>query len=128
MASSKLRFAATRASTRPDVTRKGGTARVRRGCRTARTSGRCGRSRSSSRGRRVARERRDDGVESGRNRKRPGTADTARARHQEVSPDATATLQPLEVAALAQREAVKNKAYRAFPLGQEAAPTCGRTV
>lgn len=63
---------------------------------------------------------RRDGVESGRNRKRPGTADTARARQQEVSPDATATLQPLQVAARVQREAVKNKAYRAFPLGQEA--------
>jgi site-specific recombinase XerC len=61
-----------------------------------------------------------DGVESGRNRKRPGAADTARARQQEVSPDATATLQPLQVAARVQREAVKNKAYRAFPLGQEA--------
>lgn len=61
-----------------------------------------------------------DEVESGRNRKRPGTADTARARQQEVSPDATATLQALQVAARVQREAVKNKAYRAFPLGQEA--------
>jgi site-specific recombinase XerC len=39
----------------------------------------------------------------------------------EVSPDATATLQPLQVAARLQRDAMKNKAYRAFPLGQEAA-------
>src|SRR5947199_9874262 len=37
-----------------------------------------------------------------------------------VSPDATPTLQALQLAARAQREAVKSKAYRAFPLGQEA--------
>jgi hypothetical protein len=37
-----------------------------------------------------------------------------------VSPDATATLQALQLAARVQREAVKDKAYRGFPLGQEA--------
>lgn len=41
-------------------------------------------------------------------------------RRQEVSPDATSTLQSLAWAARVQREAVKNKAYRAFPIGQEA--------
>lgn len=63
------------------------------------------------------------GVESGGNRKRPGDVVAPRGRHQEVSPDATATLQglqDLQIAARIQREAVKNKAYRAFPLGQEA--------
>jgi hypothetical protein len=50
----------------------------------------------------------------------PAAAGTPRARHQEVCPDATATLQALQLAARVQREAVKNKAYRAFPLGQEA--------
>jgi site-specific recombinase XerC len=59
-------------------------------------------------------------VGSGGTGKRPGDAEAPRGRHQEVSPDATATLQPLQLAARAQREAVKNKAYRAFPLGQEA--------
>jgi hypothetical protein len=60
------------------------------------------------------------GIESGRNRKRPGNAQTSRARQQEVSPGATPTLQPLQVAARERRDAMKNKAYRAFPLGQEA--------
>jgi integrase len=45
----------------------------------------------------VSRITRPGGVESGRNTNRPGTACTARARHQEVSPDATPTLQPLPV-------------------------------
>jgi site-specific recombinase XerC len=60
-----------------------------------------------------------DGVESGGNEKRPGSAETLRGRHQEVSPDATPTLLLAE-AARVWREAVKNKAYRQFPLGQEA--------
>jgi hypothetical protein len=60
---------------------------------------------------------RGNGVGSGRNEKRPGSAETLRAWHQEVSPDATPTLQ---LAARVWREAVKNKAYRAFPLGQQA--------
>jgi hypothetical protein len=38
----------------------------------------------------------------------------------ERSPDATTTLQPLQIAARVQRDALKNKAYRAFPIGQEA--------
>jgi site-specific recombinase XerD len=63
---------------------------------------------------------RRDGVESDRNSNRPGDAQTPRARHQEVSPVASATLQPLQLAARIQREAMKNKAYREFPLGQEA--------
>jgi integrase/recombinase XerD len=62
-----------------------------------------------------------EGVESGHNEKRPGSAETLRGRHQEVSPDATPTLQALALAARIQREAVKNKAYRATPLGLEAA-------
>jgi hypothetical protein len=60
--------------------------------------------------------RRQNGVESDRISNRPGDAETPRAWHQEVSPDAIATLQ---LAARIQREAVKNKAYRAFPLGSE---------
>jgi integrase/recombinase XerD len=60
------------------------------------------------------------GVESGGNKKRPGDAQTSRARHKEASPRATSTLQPLQIAARDRRDAVKNKAYRAFPLGQEA--------
>jgi integrase/recombinase XerC len=60
------------------------------------------------------------GVGSGGNEKRPGSAPTPRGRHQEVSPDASSTLQALAAAARIQREAVKNKAYRQFPLGQEA--------
>ena len=38
----------------------------------------------------------------------------------ERSLDAATTLQPLQLAARIQRDAMKNKAYRAFPLGQEA--------
>jgi hypothetical protein len=60
------------------------------------------------------------GVEFGPPTKRAGTAQTAPPRRQEVSPDATSTLQSLAWAARVQREAVKNKAYRAFPIGQEA--------
>jgi site-specific recombinase XerD len=59
-------------------------------------------------------------LKSGHNDKRPGDAETSRGRHQEASPDATPTLQLLKLAARVQREAVKNKAYRAFPLGQDA--------
>jgi integrase/recombinase XerC len=60
--------------------------------------------------------KRRNGVESDRISNRPGDAETPRAWHQEVDPDAIATLQ---LAARIQREAVKNKAYRAFPLGSE---------
>src|SRR2546421_8688658 len=63
---------------------------------------------------------RPNGVESGDKEKRPGNAQTSRARQQEVSPGATPTLQPLQVAARERPDAMKNKAYRAFPLGQEA--------
>lgn len=61
-----------------------------------------------------------NGVESGGNEKRPGNAQTSRARHKEVSPRATPTLHPLQVAARDRRDAMKNKGYRAFPLGQDA--------
>jgi integrase len=59
-----------------------------------------------------------NGVESGGNKKRPGDAQTSRGRHQEVSPDATATLQALRLAARVQREAMKDTRYRAVPLGE----------
>ena len=50
-----------------------------------------------------------------------GTAPTAPPRHQEANtPDARSTLHPLQLAARAQRDAVKDKSYRQFPLGQEA--------
>jgi site-specific recombinase XerC len=72
---------------------------------------------SAVRNRDGVRMKRRDSVKSGRNEKRPGSAETLRGRHQEVSPDATPTLQ---AAARVLRDAVKNKGYRAFPLGQEA--------
>jgi hypothetical protein len=58
------------------------------------------------------------GIESGRPRKRPGDVETPRGRHQEVSPDAISTLQALQLAARVRRDAVKNQAYRATPLGR----------
>jgi site-specific recombinase XerD len=61
---------------------------------------------------------RRSGVESGRNKKRPGSAETLRGRQQEVSPDATPTLLLAEAARI-QREAVRDKSYRAFPIGSE---------
>jgi Phage integrase, N-terminal SAM-like domain len=61
-------------------------------------------------------------VESLPTSKRAGTAETAPPRHQEASPDATTTVQSPTLADAARllRDAMKNKGYRAFPLGQEA--------
>lgn len=58
-------------------------------------------------------------VESAHKCKRPGGAQTPRGRHQEVSPDATPTLQALAFAARVQREAMKDKSYRSTPIGLE---------
>lgn len=62
---------------------------------------------------------RRQGVEPCGNEKCPGNASTSPGRHQEASPDASSTLQALATAAHVQREAVKNKAYRQFPIGQD---------
>ena len=60
----------------------------------------------------MASEQRLGRIESGRNSKCPGSADTLRGRHQEVSPDAASTLQTLALAARIQRDAMKDKSYR----------------
>jgi integrase/recombinase XerD len=58
-------------------------------------------------------------VESVSTSKWAGTAQTAPPRHQEASPDAISTLQTLAFAARVQREAMKDKTYRATPIGLE---------
>jgi site-specific recombinase XerC len=59
-------------------------------------------------------------IRSGGNDKRPGDAHTPRGRHQEASPDAIPTVLTAAEAARLWRDAMKDKSYRAFPLGLEA--------
>jgi hypothetical protein len=70
----------------------------------------------------VSSHSRKNGVESNPNSNRPRDAETSGARHQEVSPDATATLLLTAAEWAAQTRAeldVKDKSYRRYPLGQE---------
>lgn len=59
-------------------------------------------------------------LESDRSDKRPGDAETSRGRHQEASPDAFSTLLTAAEVARLWRDAMKDKSYRAFPIGLEA--------